>query len=106
MNDRGDAESCSPIQERKKLACENWDYPIIVTTTVQFFESLFSNRPSQCRKIHNIAESVVIFDEVQTIPKEVILPTLQMLKDVQTVMKTSFLVLHGNTACFRKETGI
>lgn len=102
---KDETESCSPIQERKKLACENWDYPIIVTTTVQFFESLFSNRPSQCRKVHNIAESVVIFDEVQTLPKEVILPTLQMLKDVQAVMKTSFLFCTATQPAFEKRQG-
>lgn len=102
---RDKAESCSPIEERKKLACENWDYPIIVTTTVQFFESLFSNRPSQCRKVHNIAESVVIFDEVQTIPKEVILPTLRMLEDVQSVMKTSFLFCTATQPAFEKRQG-
>jgi CRISPR-associated endonuclease/helicase Cas3 len=98
-------ESCSPIEERKRLACENWDYPVIVTTTVQFFESLFSNRPSQCRKVHNVAESVVIFDEVQAIPKEVILPTLQMLKDVQIVMKTSFLFCTATQPAFEKRQG-
>ncbi|HHT9147018.1 MAG TPA: CRISPR-associated helicase/endonuclease Cas3, partial [Candidatus Wunengus sp. YC61] len=87
------------------LSCENWDYPIIVTTTVQFFESLFSNRPSQCRKVHNIAESVVIFDEVQTTPKEVILPTLRMLEDVQTVMKTSFLFCTATQPAFEKRLG-
>ena len=105
LDSRDESENCSPIQERKKLACENWDYPIIVTTTVQFFESLFSNRPSQCRKVHNIAESVVIFDEVQTTPKEVILPTLRMLEDVQTVMKTSFLFCTATQPAFEKRLG-
>lgn len=104
-NGRDVTEICSPIDERKKLACENWDYPVIVTTTVQFFESLFSNRPSQCRKVHNIAESVVIFDEVQAIPREVILPTLQMLKDVQDVMKTSFLFCTATQPAFEKRQG-
>lgn len=102
---RDDEENYSPARKRKELACENWDYPVIVTTTVQFFESLFSNRPSRCRKIHNIAESVVIFDEVQTLPKEIILPTLQMLKDIQTIMKTSFLFCTATQPAFEKREG-
>jgi len=102
---RDDTESYFSIQKRKELACENWDYPIIVTTTVQFFESLFSNRSSKCRKIHNIATSVVIFDEVQMLPKEIILPTLQMLQDVQTVMKTSFLFCTATQPAFEKRSG-
>lgn len=102
---RDNEKEYSLIEQQKKLACENWDYPIIVTTTVQFFESLFSNRPSRSRKIHNIAESVVIFDEVQTFPKEVILPTLQMLKDVQSVMRTSFLFCTATQPAFEKRPG-
>ncbi|MDP2852849.1 MAG: CRISPR-associated helicase Cas3' [Smithellaceae bacterium] len=98
-------ERYSLLEQRKKLACENWNYPVILTTTVQFFESLFSNRPSRCRKIHNIAESVVIFDEVQTLPKEIILPTLQMLKDVQRVMRTSFLFCTATQPAFERRKG-
>lgn len=98
-------EDYSIEQKRKQLACENWDFPVIVTTTVQFFESLFSNKPSKCRKVHNIAEAVVIFDEVQTIPKEIVLPTLCMLNDVQAVMRTSFLFCTATQPAYEKRSG-
>jgi len=98
-------ESIQDESYSRRLATENWDYPIIVTTSVQFFESLFGNKPSRCRKVHNIAQSVVIFDEVQTLPKELVLPTLSMLKNVQKVLGTSFLFCTATQPAFEKSEG-
>lgn len=67
---------------QSKLASENWDAPIIVTTNVQFFDSFYANRTSKCRKLHNIANSVVIFDEIQAIPVEKLTPCLEVIKEL------------------------
>ena len=75
----------------KQLATENWDYPIVITTAVQFFESLFSNQRSKCRKLHNLQDSIVIFDEIQTLPVKLAECTMTMLNDMLHLCRCSIL---------------
>lgn len=77
---------------RSRLACENWDVPLVVTTSVQFFESLFAARTSRVRKLHNIVNSVVIMDEAQLLPPDFLNPILHVVEQLKTYYGTSFVL--------------
>lgn len=67
---------------KRTFAAENWNAPIVVTTAVQFFESLYSNKTSKCRKLHNIANSVLVFDEAQTLPTQHLRPCVKAILEL------------------------
>ena len=73
-----DNDEFKPMQ----LAAENFDKPVVVTTNVQFFESLFSNKSSKCRKVHNLANSVIIFDEAQMLPNPYLRPCVSAMAEL------------------------
>lgn len=101
--EQGDAEGTSERQRR--LLAENWDAAIVLTTNVQLLESLFSNRPSACRKLHNLMDSVILFDEAQSLPQHLAVPTLAALSHLSaayrstivfsTATQPAFDTLHG-----------
>jgi CRISPR-associated endonuclease/helicase Cas3 len=79
---RGSVASFDAAAERRRLATENWDARLVVTTAVQFFESLYACTPSRCRKLHNIANSVVVIDEAQTLPPDLLAPTVWAMNEL------------------------
>jgi len=84
----------------RRLLAENWDAPIIITTNVQLLESLFSNRPSACRKLHNLMESVIMFDEAQTLPQSLAVPTLGALSHFSKAYRATVLFATATQPAF------
>jgi len=99
---RGDAEEdqVNHSERRRRLLAENWDAPIVLTTNVQLLESLFSNRSSTCRKLHNLAESVIVFDEAQTLPGRLAVPTLAALSRLAAAYRSTVVFATATQPAF------
>lgn len=93
-----DAEGANERQRR--LLAENWDAPIVLTTNVQLLESLFSNRPSSCRKLHNLMDSVILFDEAQSLPQHLAVPTLAALSHLSAAYRSTVVFATATQPAF------
>jgi len=101
LGEESEKQDAEGSQERqRRLLAENWDAPIVLTTNVQLLESLFSNRPSACRKLHNLMESVILFDEAQSLPQHLAVATLAALSHLSAAYRSTVVFATATQPAF------
>lgn len=98
----GDTEEEKKTAEKLKRTCENWDAPLIITTSVQFFQSLYHYKGSALRKLHNLRDSVIVFDEIHLIPTELLRPCLKAVGYITKYLNSEALFLSATMPDYSK----
>jgi CRISPR-associated endonuclease/helicase Cas3 len=93
-------ENASETETRRRFGTQNWAATFIVTTHAQLLESLFSNKPSRCRKLHNIARSVIVIDEIGSVPSELLTPAMDLLKELTAHYGVTLLLTSSSNRAF------
>ena len=100
QDNEGKGNEPTHAERQRRLLAQNWDAPIVLTTNVQLLESLFSNRPGACRKLHNMMESVILFDEAQSLPQSLAVPTLAALSHLSAEYRSSVVFATATQPAF------
>lgn len=98
----GDTEEEKKTAEKLKKTCENWDAPLIITTSVQFFQSIYHYKGSALRKLHNLRDSVIVFDEIHLIPTELLRPCLKAVGYITKYLNSEALFLSATMPDYSK----
>lgn len=103
--ERGGEYDGDSTKEKMRRSCENWDAKLIITTNVQFFESVYSNRAGKLRKLHNIANSIIIFDEAHVLPTDYILPSLRAIDNITGYLGSTAIMMSATMPDYSKYVG-
>lgn len=98
----GNTEEEKKTAEKLKKTCENWDAPLIITTSVQFFQSIYHYKGSALRKLHNLRDSVIVFDEIHLIPTELLRPCLKAVGYITKYLNSEALFLSATMPDYSK----